>query len=823
MKGWLRATGALVGASLGLCASAVAADGPSLPAHAPGPAPAGLVETAPDAVFAPGQVLVRFRDGVDQAGRIGALDGARVRFRKALPLRGAQLVSVPAGGTVAATVRALSRDPRVAYAQPNYIRRLASVPADNWFPQQWALRNTGQSAGGLPAGAVGADVHATGAWDVTTGSPSLTIAVVDTGINFSSPDFAGRLVTGRDFVPSVPDGDPADPAFHSHGTWVSGIIAANADPAGGPGSGIAGIDWNVKVMPLRVFDEHGLTSTDRIVSAFDWAATHGARIVNASFSGAAFSQAESDAIARHPDVLFVTAAGNANSDLDLKQQSDTVTPAYPCAYKLDNILCVAATDQNDARALFSNWGQKAVDVAAPGYNVLTTSVKPGVQVYPVPPGADTFATMANWGIDQASGKNHPVDWGVETTGPFAGTLADSPGGSYSNGTDTAALTTTPINASGLSGCHLAYDLNLALDVSPTPASQDVFSIESISSGAPPLFGAAWVPETVLSGSSGGWSTGRTTELSSINGSQSAWLRFRLQTDASRSADGVHIDNVSVSCGAPANLYTGASDEYLFVDGTSFSAPLVSGIASLVLSLDPSLTPADVKKQIITTSEFKPALLDKTVSDGRVDANAAVRMPPGITPGGATVLGDTAARVTASIRSRRQASTVFVELGTTTAYGDVREVPATIDPANTGDQGVALTLTGLASGTTYHYRFRAVNPTGVPSGVEVGLDQTFTTTGIPTGGTGGVVDPQPPVTPPAPPRPACSKLKGKALATCQRAQKLKRAIAACNKRYSGKKNAKARATCIRRERALSACQVKTGKAKATCLAKARRIR
>ena len=119
------------------------------------------------------------------------------------------------------------------------------------------------------------------------------------------------------------------------------------------------------LVPLRALSDGEGTDIET-AEAFDWAGDHGIRVVNASLGGAAFSQAEYDAIAGHPQTLYVVAAGNDSQDVD-------ETPAYPCAYALDNVLCVGATDQNDDLATeFSNYGENSVDVFAPGVFIVST-------------------------------------------------------------------------------------------------------------------------------------------------------------------------------------------------------------------------------------------------------------------------------------------------------------------------------------------------------------------------------------------------------------------------------------------------------------------
>jgi subtilisin family serine protease len=148
-----------------------------------------------------------------------------------------------------------------------------------------------------------------------------------------------------------------------HGTHVSGTIAAE----GNNGTGVAGVDWNVQVMPVKFLDSSGYGSVSNFIQGLDYAVEHGAKISNNSWSGASWSQALYDAVnnARNYGVIVVAAAGNDGSNND-------TNPTYPASLPLDNVVAVAATDQNNNLASFSNYGPRTVDLAAPGVNILST-------------------------------------------------------------------------------------------------------------------------------------------------------------------------------------------------------------------------------------------------------------------------------------------------------------------------------------------------------------------------------------------------------------------------------------------------------------------
>ena len=307
------------------------------------------------------ELIVRFNGDATAAGRLDARDDAHTDLEHTLPLQGMQLVSVDPGQPVAVAERTLESDPDVLYAEPNAIREASLVPNDPYFPQLWALLNTGQSIRNV-AGTPDADADVAEAWDAhVTGST--IVAVIDTGVDSTHPDLAPNLLPGHDYVDG--DDDPAD--LNGHGTHVAGTIAADR----GNGIGVAGIADNAaKVMPIRVLDGTGAGAVSNVIQAYSYAFQHGAKVVNLSLGSTDSSRAEHDAIAAFPTMLFVAAAGNGGAD-GVGDNNDALG-TYPCAYLLPNVLCVAASDNRDQLAPFSNYGTTSVDLAAPGVSIAST-------------------------------------------------------------------------------------------------------------------------------------------------------------------------------------------------------------------------------------------------------------------------------------------------------------------------------------------------------------------------------------------------------------------------------------------------------------------
>lgn len=341
----------------------------------------------------PGELLVRFREDTRATDRSAARESVEATLEEVLPVPGLQLVSVESG-SVDEEAAELEANPDVLYAEPNYRRELLRTPDDGFFRFQWSLANDGQEfragSSGQPGrrGTADADIDAPEAWERTTGEASVKVAVIDSGVAehpdlranvWSNPDETenGADDDGNGYVDDVRGWDFAGPRGSEdgrtdddaggHGTHVSGTVGAE----GGNGQGVTGVNWDVSLMPLQAFDGAGASVTD-VIEAYDYARGEGADVVNASFGAPGGSAAERDAMRRAPDVLFVAAAGNGGEDGKGDDNDGGASAQYPCSYDLENILCVAASDENDLLASFSNYGRSSVDLAAPGVDVAST-------------------------------------------------------------------------------------------------------------------------------------------------------------------------------------------------------------------------------------------------------------------------------------------------------------------------------------------------------------------------------------------------------------------------------------------------------------------
>jgi subtilisin family serine protease len=312
------------------------------------------------------RVFVRFTGGTSGE--------RRARFRRSLGARvvrayglvpGLQLLEVPGPGNAASSARSLARSQHstVSYAVPDVAYRVQALPDDPLYGEQW----------GMPS------IGAPEAWARSTGSKSVVVAVMDTGIDLDHPDLQANIWTNPDpgqdgytddvhgwnFV--ADDNDPNDD--YGHGTHVAGIIGAVGDN----GIGVSGVSWSVSLMPLKICGATGLCEASAEIAALEYAVEHGAKIANASFGAADGGYPpEEEAIkaAGKAGLLFVAGAGNQESDNDGE-------PFYPASYPLENIISVTASTPSETLAGFANFGADSVGLAAPGENILSTLPQTG--------------------------------------------------------------------------------------------------------------------------------------------------------------------------------------------------------------------------------------------------------------------------------------------------------------------------------------------------------------------------------------------------------------------------------------------------------------
>ncbi len=335
--------------------------------------------------FAPGRILVKFQD--DQNGLTMQVAQARIEYVHGLNrLKHFKFIDAYVYQTstdILTVLKTLKQDPNVAYVEPDFLQKAAiTIPNDSSFSQLWGMNNTGQTGGTIDA-----DIDAPEAWDLTTGSSSVVVAVIDTGVDYNHSDLSANMWTNMGEIPGngVDDdgngyiddfhginaitgtGDPMDD--NNHGTHCSGTIAG----VGNNGIGVAGVCWTAKIMALKFLDSSGSGYNSDAIECIQYAINKGAHIMSNSWGGGGYSQALKDAIdaAGASGLLFCAAAGNFLGDNDS-------SPFYPASYSSPNIIAVAATDHNDNLSVWapgysgSNRGAYSVDVAAPGTAIYST-------------------------------------------------------------------------------------------------------------------------------------------------------------------------------------------------------------------------------------------------------------------------------------------------------------------------------------------------------------------------------------------------------------------------------------------------------------------
>jgi len=355
------------------------------------------------ALLGEAEVLVRFRPGTSRE-RIeeiaeGLNDGVEDEVEA---VEGLYSIDDSDGRPAAEVAAQYASLPEVEYAEANDIIRAEPLksdsirghflpefdggPNDPFLAEQWGLVNTGQREGKL-----GADVAALSAWSKTRGSQEVVVAVLDSGVDYNHEDLRGNMWQRPDYLDlyfddelgeiddydgfSAVDSDRDPMDENGHGTHCAGVVGAEGDNR----LGVTGVNWRVRIMPLKFMGKGGFGSTKDAIEAINYVIQRkkdgvGVRVISASWGSRQRSKALEDVIRRAGDegILFVAAAGNDGKDADR-------FPHFPSSYKLPNVMSIAALDRRDRLASFSNYGAKGVHLAAPGKEILSTWLRNGYE------------------------------------------------------------------------------------------------------------------------------------------------------------------------------------------------------------------------------------------------------------------------------------------------------------------------------------------------------------------------------------------------------------------------------------------------------------
>jgi len=491
--------------------------------------------------------------------------------------------------------------------QPNFTSRVDSAPAN----PQWALDNP----------ATGADIRALNGWKYLAKIPGaerkIRIAIIDSGIDLQSKEFAGRIDLNRSYNFVGSNGNIQD--YNGHGTHVAGIIGASHAAT----SRILGVNPNAEFVILKAFTMYGFATTSSLLKALDAAIKAKVKIINASYGSNQYDPAQFEALQKvqQAGILFVAAAGNDGRDTDVK-------PYYPANYDLPNIVSVGASDRNDQPAWFSNFGTKSVDVFAPGADILSSVVhvtfKNRQKVFSL---AMNDTVDADWKTEQTSKTYEGPTWTF--------TSCDGAAGKCLNFRTPKEY--SPSERYDFFDIKYLKSLKSDQEKRYSVITTAKYSFPSIDwdqevTGSPIAGGnLVWMlPAKYLRKSSTGW-TDVEIDISKpvfFYAGTTAWDQIFSGFSVSFSKMAGHPEyrnaQMQVSGFSIVNeepVSTSAIESY---NGTSMATPHVVGIASWLLAKDPSATPEAIKKRIMETCDPVTVLSKKAICGGRVNLYEAAQ-------------------------------------------------------------------------------------------------------------------------------------------------------------------------------------------------------
>jgi subtilisin family serine protease len=530
----------------------------------------------PATEYVEGDAIVTFKSSVSLTGAQQVLAGHslawRTHFAEFSRQWNKQTGLVHANHrTTAQLIAELSHDPAVETAEPNYLRWVAATPPnDAYFTNLWALQNTGQTINGV-VGTAGDDIRFIPAWALAQqlGTNRPVVAVIDSGVDYRHPDLASNIwintaenptngldndgdgyvndYYGYDFADNLPD--PIDSGFH--GTHVAGTIAA----VGNNAMGVIGVDYQARIMSLRASSDGNSLPDSAIIQAIQYATMMKGRgvnvvAINESFGGTGSNSTERAAMvsAGNAGIIFCVAAGNNSSDND-------TTLEYPADYRLSNMIVVAATDQNDALASFSDFGTNTVDISAPGVNTLSLlPITPGI-----PPEGIVLASVQQGSTNYSA--NELTYSGISTG--ITATVYDCGFGSSND-------------------FPLAVSNNIALIERGALSGIITFSNKVVNAMA------AGAKAAIIYNNAAG-------NFSGTLGGTGNWIPAVSLSQA---------DGLALQTNAPATVVHGL---YEYLDGTSMATPHVAGAVAFAAMNFPSETVTQRVQRVLTNADVIPGL------------------------------------------------------------------------------------------------------------------------------------------------------------------------------------------------------------------------
>lgn len=615
----------------------LAGERPAIHQNIPAVSKAKMKAVKSKKTYATGEVIVRYKKGISKNNVKVKLFTSEMKatFFNFISQK-TEKVMVHVKSKKLSTEQLLKKfqsNPDVEYVEPNYIVHSMKTPNDGSFDQLWGLHNTGQSVVGN-SGKIDADIDAPEAWEQSTGSSNVVVAVIDTGVDYGHEDLSDNMWTNSGEVPNngidddgngyiddvhgintIDDsGDPMDIFAENggHGTHVSGTIAA----AGNNGTGVTGVNWNAKIMACKFQGVNGGTTVNAI-KCLEYIAdqkNRGVNIVatNNSWGGGSYSEALRDAIKITNDlgIVFVAAAGNDGANNDS-------TPAYPASYDLPGVISVAASDYKDDIASYSNYGHTSVDLAAPGSTILSTTPREHIGH-----AGDIFFDNFENGFDNwTTGGTHNT-WAISTDQEIfensdypvpspAHFLSDSPGVDYVSDTDSWVMINHDINLTGVSG-DVFLGFGSAINIEGDDYDHAYVEISADS-------GSNWMKVYDFTGYGRYWHNAYSFKIPEAYKTAHFRVRFHLTSDDSFEYDGWLIDDVGIG--------TSFVPTYSYYSGTSMATPHVTGSIALMAALFPQESMNERIKYLLSGVDSMDSFSGLTVSGGRLNLAKALNRSP----------------------------------------------------------------------------------------------------------------------------------------------------------------------------------------------------